>query len=253
MHHADSTLRSRIGLQSSFALLGALSVVLTGGVSARAQAPTLPPAGAPTTNAPVTTGDPQTSPPEKNAEAGKATEFTDSGTTVASASLKLPAGAESVRQMTAPLGSGIDTVLINLYKMSGDLFADVFTSHKNQAWTKKNHIRLKSPLPIRAEKMTVLMRFLMPSERKGSLLIASDESADVVLVFPSGFGGKVSQQTFLTQSKTGARHTYTFGDQDSRGYSIVKASLDSAGEVKPGSDVQFYVWNGRMFIPRKAN
>jgi hypothetical protein len=201
----------------------------------------------------VTSGDAQVSPPAKNVEASKATEFSDVGKAIAAPPLKLPEGAESVRQVTAPLAEGKDSVLLNWYKVGGGLFVDILTTHDNQAWVKRNHIALKGEMPIRPDKMALTMRFLEPGKRSGFLIVASDESADLALVLPQGFGGKVSQQVFLVQSSSGARHSYDFGDLDSRGYAIVRESIDSTGEVKPSADVQFFVWNGRTFIHRKAN
>ena len=250
---AGRRLISSVGVAFSlgFALVGMSSTHAIAQADAPADNAGPPPAPKGTT--PTVTGDPQVSPPRKTAEAAKPTEFIDAGKAIATATIKLPAGADAVRQLTAPLGNGIDNVLLNVYKLSGGLFVDVFTSHKNQAWSKRNHIHLQGPLALRPEKMETTMRFLDLLHHKGFLIVASDESADVTMAFPNGFGGKVFQQQFLAQSKTGAHHSYTFGDQDSRGFTIVKASLDSAGEVKPAEDTQFYVWNGRMFIPRKDN
>lgn len=183
----------------------------------------------------------------------KATEFSELGTTVKSASLKTPAGADTIRQLSAPLDDNGNNVLLNFYKLNGVVFVDVLTSKNNQPWTQRNHIRLQAPLPLRPDKMTVTMRYLSPVRRTGYMIIAADDGGNLTLTFPKGFGGTVSQQAFLANSSTDIRRTYTFGDQDSHGFTMVKSTVESSGQVKPSDDVQYFVWNGSRFIPRRPN
>ncbi len=208
---------------------------------------------APAAGTTTVTGEAPKSPPAKNADAAKATDFVDLGGVIAAPALKLPAGAESARRVSAPLANGKDSVMLNFYKVLGVLYMDVLLSHDNQAWTRQNHVVFNKSLPIRPEKMNVTMRYLKPAARKGFVIVASDQSADIALVFPLGFGGKVSQNVFLVQSASGTRHSYSFGDVDSNGFVIVRETVDSTGQVKPSEDTQYFVWDGRTYIHRKAN
>jgi len=201
----------------------------------------------------IVTGEKHVSPTDRVAAASKAIEFTEVGKDVASPSVKLPAGAELVRQLSAALANGKGNVLLNWYKVGGQLWVDIYTSQENQAWVKRNHVAMKAAMPIRPDKMAMTMRYILPGKREGFLLVASDESADLALMLPKGFGGPVGQQVFLIESKDGTRHSYDFGDLDGRGYAIVRETVDGTGQVKPADDTQYFVWNGRTFIPRHSN
>jgi hypothetical protein len=234
-------------------LAGILSVVAGGIQFSNAQDTTANPRAATTTTATTTTGEVRAAQPEKNAAAAAAIEFAEVGADIAGPTLKIPDGAESLRKVSAPVQNTGDTVLLDFYKLNGDIFADVLTAHKGGPWTQRNHIRVMSPLAIRPDKMTLTLRYLQPLRRRGFVIQGTDTSGDLAVVLPTGFGGKVSQQQFLAQSSEGVTHSYNFADQDSRGYTIVKATVDATGQVKPADDVQFFVWNGKQFIPRRAN
>lgn len=250
---------SQVRSRRSLYVAALAASALTFGFATLSQAQTNDDTKDPTTGAdPVAgtttvTGETPKSPPAKNADAAKATDFVDLGGAIAAPALKLPAGAQSVRRVSAPLAGGKDSVMLNFYKLSGGLYMDVLTSHDNQAWTKQNHVVFKGTIPIRPEKMNVTLRYLKPAARKGFVVVASDESADMALVFPLGFGGKVSQNMFLVQSASGTRHSYAFGDVDSNGFVIVRETVNSTGQVKPSEDTQYFVWDGRTYIHRKAN
>ena len=184
----------------------------------------------------------------------KMIEFSEmaTGPVAASPTVAVPSGATGIRQISAPLGEDGDSVVLNIYKKAGDIFVDAMTGKSGQAPLVRNHVRLKSPLPIRVDKMTVTMRYLFPDKPQGIMLICSDDSADVALTMPKGFGGTAYQTVFLTTVK-GIRRNYDFTGNDSRGYAIVKSSVESTGTVKPSQDVRFFVWSGKDFVPRKAN
>jgi hypothetical protein len=184
----------------------------------------------------------------------KMVEFSELGTgTVAANGVKSPAGATVLRQVSAPLNQAGDSVLLNIYKRNGEVFVDALTGKAGQPGVLKNHVRIKSPSPIRPEKMTVTMRWLQADYRSGVLIIASDDSGSLLLAFPKGFGGPAYQQQFLAASAAGVRRTYDFSTNDSRGFAIVKASVESSGTVTPPKDYLFYVWGGKQFVPRKPN
>lgn len=183
----------------------------------------------------------------------KAIEFSDMGTAITGARVKMPESAALVRQISAPLGDKGETLLLNFYKLNGVVFLDCLTAREGQPWTRRNHVRLRSPLPIRPEKMAVQMQFMEPTRQRGFLLIASDEAGHLTMALPKGFGGPVMQQEFLGNSSTSIRRTYDFGQLDSRGFVSVKASVESAGQIKPTEDVQYFIWNGKRFVPRRPN
>ena len=197
--------------------------------------------------APARATDEQTNP------VAKPTEFSDVGAAIAAPALKTPAGAEIVRQVSAPIGKTGDTVLLNWYKRNGVVFMDILTSKNQQAWTPRNHVRITAPLPLRPEKMTVTMRSLDVLHRKGFLIVANDEAGSFALALPKGFGGTVMQQLFATAPTTGTHRAYDFSQADSRGFVLVKATVESSGQVKASDDVVVYVWNGKKFIQRKSN
>jgi hypothetical protein len=185
----------------------------------------------------------------------KPIEFSDLGQAISAQEVKTPADAEPVRQMSAPIMRTGQTVLIDIYKLNGDLFAEILTSRNGQPWMHQNHLRLPSPFPLNPEHMEVSLRYLRPPKRTGYLVVASDPAGSVTIALPTGFGGLAKMQEFLATSDSApaAHVTYAFDDLDSRGYVIVKGSLESSGDVTPTADEQFYVWNGTQFIPRKAN
>jgi hypothetical protein len=204
----------------------------------------------------------QTAPPEKPGAAvtedpanpiAKPIEFEDLGAAISKVAVKMPAGASVLRQATAPLGENVQTLLLNVYKLNNVVFADVLTSKGNQAYTRRNHIRLKSPLAVRPNKMVLTMRYLEPQRRRGYLGLAADEAGTLALVFPKGFAGNVIQQNFLASSTDKIKRSYDFSQADSRGFVIVKANVESTGQVAPAEDGQIYVWNGKQFIKRRAN
>ncbi|MBC8102048.1 MAG: hypothetical protein H7Z41_05610 [Cytophagales bacterium] len=183
----------------------------------------------------------------------KPTEFSDLGSAITKRAVKLPAGATLLRQASAPLDENGESLVLNLYKRNNVLFADVLTSKNGQALTVRNHVRLKSPFAVRPSKMVLTLRYLEPQRKRGYLILAADEAANFAMVFPKGFGGAVVQQDFLASSTAKVKRTYDFSQADSRGFVIVKAAVESTGEVKPSDDVLIYVWNGKQFIPRRAN
>jgi len=193
--------------------------------------------------------------PAKPSPETKAVEFSEMGSAIAGQAVRLPVGAEIVRQLSAPLGTTGETVLLNFYKQNNNLFTDVLTSKNGQAWTRRNHLRLPSPLPAPPGQMSVTMRYLNGTKRIGYLIVASADAGSVTMAFPKGFGGTVKQQVFLasTPAAPTVHLSYNFGDLDSRGFVIVRSTVDSAGEVKPSGDVQYFVWNGTQFIARKPN
>jgi hypothetical protein len=183
----------------------------------------------------------------------KPIEFEDLGAAVSKVAVKMPAGATVLRQATAPLGENGQTLLLNVYKLNNVVWADVLTTKGNQPYTRRNHIRLKTPLAVRPNKMVLTMRYLEPQRRRGNLLLAADEAGTLALVFPSGFAGKVIQQNFLASSTDKVKRSYDFSQADSRGFVIVKANVESTGAVTPAEDGQIYVWNGKQFIKRRPN
>jgi hypothetical protein len=191
--------------------------------------------------------------PAENVASVTPTPFSELGQAIAGPTLQTPAGATIVRQVSAPIGDTGETVLLNVYRSNGDVFTDVLTQKGGQAWTRRNHLRLKSPLPLRPEKMVFTLRYLEPHPRRGFLIVASDDAGNLAMTFPKGFGGTAMQQLFLTNPKPDIRRSYSFNEQDSRGFTIIKATVDTAGQAKTVDDIQYYVWNGQQFIPRKPN
>ena len=240
-------------LYQSFAPLVAVLAVASSFAAPAAYAQEAPPAPAnPPT--PATNPAPSVSDDRGNVIA-KPIEFGELGDGIAKPNLKMPSGATSIRQVSAPFGAGNDTILLNVYKVNGAVFMDVLTSKNSQPWTPRNHIRLKSPLPLRPDKMALTLRFLEPQRKKSYLIVAADDAGILTFAFPKGIGGTVMQQQFLasTTSQAAVKRTYDFGQTDSRGFVIVKATVEGTGEIKPTNDVQFFVWNGKSFIPRKPN
>lgn len=203
--------------------------------------PTVAPASGGTTSAPV------------SVPTDKVKEPSGSASSPALPPVKVPEGAELLRQVSAPLNDKGDVLVLNVYKTSGEVYMDALTGKSGQQPISRNHVHLKSPLLIRPEKMDLSMRWLQADNKTGVEIVAEDESGSVALVFPKGFGGTAYQQQFATANAGGVRRSYDFTQNDSRGFAMVKSMVDSAGAVKPANDVQFYVWNGAKFIPRKAN
>jgi hypothetical protein len=183
----------------------------------------------------------------------KPIEFEDLGAAISKVGVKMPAGATVLRQATAPLGENGQTLLLNVYKVNNAVWADVLTAKSGQPYTLRNHIRMKTPLAVRPNKMVLTMRYLEPQRRRGNLILAADEAGTLALVFPSGFAGKVMQQNFLASSTDKIKRSYDFSQADSRGFVIVKANVESTGQVTPAEDGQIYVWNGKQFIKRRPN
>ena len=181
--------------------------------------------------------------------------FENLGKGIAAPKLKIPAGAAVIRQASVPFGTKGDTALLNMYKRSGVLFMDVFTSKSNQPWTLRNHLRVKSPLPLNPETMALTLRYLEPQRKKSFLIAAADDAGVLTVVLPKGFGGSVMQQVWLTSTakQPDVKRTYDLGQVDSRGFVIVKSTLDGSGQIKPTNDEKFYVWNGKSYVPRKEN
>lgn len=204
----------------------------------------------------------QTAPPEKPGAAvvedpvnpiAKPIEFEDLGAAISKVAVKVPAGATLLRQATAPLGENGQTLLVNVYKLNNVIFADLLTAKNGQAYTRRNHIRLKSPLAVRPNKMVLTMRYLEPQRRRGYLILAADDAGTLAMALPKGLAGSVIQQNFLASSTDKVKRSYDFSQADSRGFVIVKANVESTGEVKPAEDGQIYVWNGVAFIKRRPN
>lgn len=202
----------------------------------------------------------QASSPSKEVNPG--VEFSKLGGNIARPSLMAPKGAATVLQVSATLGSsGKESVLVHLYRRGGGssnaaLFADIFTAKGKQAWTRRNTIRLSQAFPTRPGNMNVTIRYLEPVKRRGLMIVASADEMHYVLSFPKGLGGTVTQQQFLTSSKNGTRSAYTFGDLDGRGFAIIKGMVVSAAagqESAPDDALQYFVWNGKRFVPRAAN
>lgn len=207
-----------------------------------------------TQQAPATVAvDADPTPPNKDPNNGIT--FTPLGKEIARPAVRIPVGATTLLQVTAPLGSsGTEQVLVHIYKLNDAMFLNVLTAKGKQVWTKRNSIRLLAPLPAHADALTVTWRYLEPRKQRGLMITASDDAMHYVLAFPKGFGGSVTQQQFLTTSKTGTQSTYQFSDLDGRGFAIVKATVVSAGgEIKAGDAMQYFVWNGKRFIPRAYN
>ena len=183
----------------------------------------------------------------------KVTEFSEHGTTIAAKDVKMAPGAVVLRQMSAPLNANGETILLNVYKSNGSVFMDVLTSKNNQPWRRRNMIRIKSPVVVRPENMTVTMRYLNSGNQKGVMIIGSDDNGHVALMFPKGVGGTAYQQQFLVTAKSGNRYTYDFTQNDSRGFVMIKSSLESSGDVVPKEKAKFYAWNGKTFVPRAWN
>ena len=180
--------------------------------------------------------------------------FTALGGAIARPSIPLPTGATSLLQVAAPLGSsGNESILFHVYKRDNALFADVLTAKASQVWTRRNTVRLLAPYPDHPESLNVTLRYLEPRARRGVMLVASDNAMYYILAFPKGLGATVTQQQFLSTSKNGTQSTYAFGDLDTRGFVIIKATVLNAGGDKPDSMVQYFVWNGTKFIPRAIN
>jgi hypothetical protein len=199
----------------------------------------------------------QASSPFKEANPG--VEFSKFGGSIARPSLMAPKGAITLLQVSAPLGSsGKESVLVHLYRHSSNnaLFAHILTAKGKQAGTRRNTIRLSQAFPTSPENLNVTIRYLEPVKRRGLMIVVSGEALHYVLSFPKGLGSTVTQQQFLTTSKNGTRSAYTFSDLDGRGFAIVKGTVVSAaGQQSAPEDaaLQYFVWNGKRFVPRAAN
>lgn len=217
-----------------------------------------PPAPAPKAPAPPPKSATNPAPPvddDRGNVVAKPIEFGELGQGIAKPKLKMPSGATAIRQVSAPFTQNGDVALLNLYKLNGVVFMDLFTSKNNQPWTMRNHVRLKSPLPLRPTEMALTLRYLEPQRKKSYMIVAADDAGILTFAFPKGFGGPVMQQQFLaaSSSKSAVKRTYDFGQTDSRGFVIVKSTVEGSGQISPTQDVQFFVWNGKSYIPRKAN
>ncbi len=189
-----------------------------------------------------------------NKEPNAGTEFTTLGKEIARPAVRVPLGGKTLLQVTAPLGSsGNQSVLVHVYQLNDALFMNVMTAKGRQTWTRRNAVRLNAPYPDHPENLSVTLRYLEPRKQRGLMIVASDEAMHYVLAFPKGFGGKVTQQQFLTTAKTGTQSTYQFSDLDGRGFAIIKAKVISAKEIGGGDALQYFVWNGTKFIPRAYN
>jgi hypothetical protein len=187
-------------------------------------------------------------------EANPGVAFSNLGGEVARPKIPTPGGGTSVLQASAPLGTaGSESVLLNVYRRNQAVFVDILTAKGQQVGTRRATVRLIAPLPAHPESMTATLRYLEPRKRKGLMLVLSDDAMHYVLAFPKGLGTSVTQQQFLTTSKTGTQSTYAFGELDGRGFGIVKATVLSAEEIKPTEGIKYFVWNGSRFVPRAYN
>ena len=187
-------------------------------------------------------------------EENSGVKFTALGGAIARPTIPMPTGATSLLQVSAPLGSdGKESLLVHVYKRDNALFIVLLTGKGSQAWTRRNTVRLLAPYPDHPESMDMTLRYLKPDARRGVMLVASDNAMHYVLVFPKGLGATVTQQQFLSTSKNGTQSSYSFGDRDTRGFVIIKATVMNTGADKPDSVVQYFVWNGTKFIPRAIN
>ncbi len=173
---------------------------------------------------------------------------------VARPSIPVVADAISLLQASAPVGkSGNESVLVHVYKRYNALFMDILTAKASQTWTRRNTVRLNAPYPDHPESLQITLRNLSPRQHSGVMIVASDIAMHYVFAFPRGLGAAVTQQLFLVTSSNGSQSTYSFGDLDTRGYAIIKASVQNSGEVKPDSVVKYFVWSGTKFVPRATN